>query len=98
MCPTAAGGGARLPYRGDGGRTTPEPQRSGDDIVGDLAGVYIEPASQPGIALERRLPAEIGQRTDIRQCRVSERERGSAGNGSRHVGNAVVNDAIHDKR
>ena len=98
MCPTAAtaAGAITVPRRRR--PDEPEAQRPGDDIVGDLAGVYVESASQPGIALERRLPAEVGQRTDIRQCRVGERERGSTGNGTRHVGNAVVNDAIHDKR
>jgi hypothetical protein len=70
-----APGGARLPYRGDRGRTSLETQRPRNDVVGDLTTVYVESAGQADISLESCLPAEVGQGTDIRQCSVGQRKR-----------------------
>ena len=68
-----------LPNRGDRGRTGLQAQCAGNDVVGNLTRVHVESRGETGIALECSLPTEIGQRPNIGQCRVGQRETSKCG-------------------
>jgi len=73
-------------------------KRPGDGIVRNLAGLHVQACREAWIPLECRLPAQVGDRADIRQRRVGQGESRSTGNSARHVRHAVVDDPIHNER
>ena len=65
-------------------------------LQGHLPVVDIEPGAQMAILGERPFPAALGERQHERQRRVVEREGRGARHGARHVGHAIMHDAVLD--
>ena len=62
--------------------------------MSDPAIMDVQALGQVGVIQHRLTPAFAGQREDERQGRVGEGESGGAGDGARHVGDAVMDDAV----
>ena len=71
-------------------------QRCRDGLVGQLAEGYVQALRQAGIVIQGGLPAFVGERQRVGQGGVVERLGRGAGDGTRHVGHAVVDDAVDD--
>ena len=73
-----------------------EAEIAGDGGVGDVAVMDVEPGAQMRVVQERAAPALLGERQHEGQGRVVEREGRGARHRARHVGDAVVDDALLD--
>src|ERR1700722_18769799 len=89
---SASGWGAQHALR----RRVDEPVRRRDRLAGELALVHVEAGAKVGIVLERLHPALVGERERERQGRVVKGEGRGAGDGARHVGDAIMDDAVDD--
>jgi hypothetical protein len=75
-------------------RRVGQPMRRRDRLAGDLAVVHVQASAQVGVVLQRLHPALVGERQRERQRRVVEREGRGARHRARHVGHAIVDDAV----
>src|SRR6202041_500507 len=71
-----------------------EPVRRRDRLAGDLAVVHVQAGAQVRVLLQSLHPALVGERQRERQGRVVERKGRGAGDRARHVGDAIVHDAV----
>ena len=68
----------------------------GDPLVGDLAVNHVEAGLDTVVVQGRLLPALVGDLDGIGKRGVGQSHGGGDGHGSGHVGNAVVDHAVHD--
>src|SRR5580658_10500553 len=84
---------ARLGEQGFG-RDPVEPQILGDRSIGHGPAAHVQPPAQMLVGPECCLPALLGERQDEGQGRVVEGEGRGSRDGTRHVGDAIMDDAV----
>ena len=66
----------------------------GDGLIGQYAVVRVDALGDSGVRLDRRDCSHVRKLADIRQRRIRERERAGVRHCGRHVGDAIMHNAV----